>query len=96
MVVARPWARLAFALTITITIIAASTTQELYEDDGDEAEEETDPNDEFKNSELLVTLFPILVHISGPCLSNTDLFPSRHSVFLPSLAVTLALPLTVT
>ncbi|XP_063886753.1 nephrin-like isoform X2 [Scylla paramamosain] len=50
MVVARPWTRLAFALTISITIIAATVTQELYEDNGEEAEEETDPNDEFKNS----------------------------------------------
>lgn len=55
MVVARPWTRLAFALTITITIIATAATQELYEDDGEEAEEETDPNDEFKNSELPVS-----------------------------------------
>lgn len=61
MVVARPWCRLAFALTITI--IAAAAAQELFEDDAEDAEEEADPNDEFKNSKSS----PVSFHLT--CLT---------------------------
>ncbi|MPC52743.1 hypothetical protein E2C01_046619 [Portunus trituberculatus] len=71
MVVARPWTRLAFALTISITIIAATVTQELYEDDGEEAEEETDPNDEFKNSELLILSYHASSRVLGTLVIQT-------------------------
>lgn len=83
MVVARPWCRLAFALTITIIVAAAA--QELFDDDAeDAAEEEADPNDEFKNSKSPVLRVTCMGCLTWP--SYVALLPASSR--LPGSPVT--------